>query len=266
MVVRVTRLGSRSSRGGLALMSSRTSLYIASILLAVGAGIHAAPFYMFKDGRATSTIVVRRCPGAAAREIVKAVDLFREDVARGSGIGIPHGEGLGGPNRVELVVEDRPLTDEDATIIEFPAGNVMRITGGKTGVMRTLFWLLEEHAGVRYLGQGGERTTHFPDCTELAIPRKTVTRNAAFPFGRLTGRTRYYIDRPPTRRYFWLWEVKLGAKAPIHYNHALTASPEPPRNWTQRMHEIAFPLRAYRENEKEPSHEMFPSPARGSPR
>ena len=236
----------------------RSSLHVALILLAAAARAQAPPFCVFRDGRATSTIVIREVPGAAARDVVKAVELFREDIADGFDVGIPYGDSWGGPNRIELFVEDRSLETEDATVIDFPAENVMRVTGGKSGVMRTLFWLLEEHGGVRYLGQGGEKTTHFPEGSELAIPRKTVKRNAAFPLGRLTGRTRYYIDRPPTWRYFWFWEVKLGAKAPMRYNHALTASPEPPRNWTHRMHEIAFPLRAYRDSERRPSDGMFP--------
>ena len=233
-------------------------LLVALILVTTGMGAQAAPFTIFKDGRATTTIVIRQIPGEAAREVVKAVEIFREDIAEGFDVGIPFGESYGGPNRIELVVEDRPLETEDATVIDFPADNVMRITGGKTGVMRALFWLLEEYAGVRYLGQGGEKPIHFPDRAELVIPRETIRRNAAYPFGRLTGRSRYYIDRPPTCRYFWLWEVRLGAKAPLRYNHALTASPQPPRRWLHCRHEIAFPLRKYRDGDEKPSEEMFP--------
>lgn len=218
------------------------------------------PFFLYKDGKATATIVITKpLPVPGAHEMVKAIETFRLDVYDGFGVDIPFGVTHGGPNRVELAVEERPLETEDEVVIDFPSENVMRITGGLSGVRRTLFFILEEFGGVRYLYQGGEKGFHFPKRTELAIPRKTIKRNSCYPYGRMSGKTSAWMGPYPShRRYYWFWEVRLGAKAVLRYNHALTSGPEPSRKWNKRLYEICFPLREYRDADEKPSDEMFP--------
>ena len=205
----------------------------------------ADDFCVFKDGKAMTSIIL---PEHASEDLKKAVEQFRSDLQRGYQIDVPQGDAPDVPGRIELVVEKRSLENEDQTVISFLGANVMRITGGESGVRRALFWLLEEFGGVRYLYQGGKHGTHFPPRTELAIPRKQIERRSEFRVGRSTARSRYTANR----RYFWWWEVRLGAKAPLYFNHALTCHPKPPAGG------IAFPLEDYCKREKKPADEMFP--------
>ncbi|MBC8426456.1 DUF4838 domain-containing protein [bacterium] len=213
------------------------------------------PFHLIKDGKATATVVMSKVPPEDAYDIVKAIDLFRHDVAR---FGIPTGDWIDIPvnnrlyrgrrpktNRIELVVEKRPLETEDDTVIDFPEEQVMRITGGRSGVIRALFYLLEEFGGVRYLGQGGAAPSHFPSIRELAVPQKRIERRAVFPLSRTTGQSTYAIDCPRRRPYFWGWEAKLGAKARIDARgHSLD--------------KIAFPIEEYARRKQKPPGEIFP--------
>jgi len=211
------------------------------------------PFYLFKDGKATATIEVAKVPPEDACDLARAIDVFREDVAR---FGIPLGDridmtlrsrrGGGVDNRIQLVVEDRDPMTEDETVIDFPEEHVMRITGGKSGVVRALFRLLEEFGGVRYLYQSsGENRSHIPPRKELGIPRKTIKWDSAYKLGRLTGTTNSYIGPlPRLRRYFWKWDVKIGAKKCLYFNHAVS------RN--------SLPVDDYREREVKPPDEFFP--------
>lgn len=221
-------------------------LLLASLLTLVATPAHGdESFPVFADGKAMACIVLS---ADASDDLRKAVEEFRRDLREGYDIDIPLDIAADVPGRIELVVEERALATEDKTAVTFPEASVMRISGGGAGVRRTLFWLLEEFGGIRYLYQGGEHGTHFPPCTELVIPRRTIERSSEFTVGRMTGRSRYTA----TRRYFWQWEVRLGAKAPLFFNHALTSHPGPPGGG------IAFPLEAYQQSDTKPPDEVFP--------
>lgn len=158
-------------------------------------------FHVVKDGKGVASIDIAAITPDSARDVVKAVDLFRADLVAGYGADMPYGDrGKGGvkPNRIELVVEDRPLMTEDETVVDFPDENVMRITGGASGVVRALFYLLEEFGGVRYLGLGGACPTHFPNKSNLAIPRKRMELSQRRHPRRSEGRfieTRHLVDQ-----------------------------------------------------------------------
>lgn len=206
-----------------------------------------APFYLFKDGHELASVQIMEVPGQHAEYIVKAVQLFCQDIANAYGVDVRMGDNPDVPNRIQLVVEDRPFTDSDRTDVTFPYETVMRVTGGATGVIRTLFALLEEHAGVRYLYQGGDDyQMHMPPRQELAIPREPFTRNSAFTLGRMTGRSNSYVGPyPDNLRYFWNWEVRLGAKHGIGFGG-------------HDLDRVLFPLDRYREAEEKPPAVIFP--------
>ena len=168
-----------------------------------------APFYVFKDGKATATLVLAQVPPDDAYHIVKAVDIFRQDVAEfgkrtGNSINIPVNNRMyrgkrPKSNRIELIVEERTLETEDDTVIDFPDENVMRITGGRSGVIRGLFYILEEFGGARYLVQGGAAPNYFPAVRSLGVSRKRIERTSVFPLSRTTGQSTYAIDCPRRR-------------------------------------------------------------------
>lgn len=235
------------------------------VLLTVeGAIAQEEPFFLFKDGEAIASIDV---PANASEDVDKAVDVFREAVREGYGIDLPLAPADEVPNRIELVIEPRGYLDEDHTEIAFPSEHVMRIAGGESGVMRTLFYLLEEHAGVRFLYQGsmnGEarrRRTHYPPRRELAIPRERVERDSAYPLRRATVRTGRYFGTPgggpETRRYYWSWEVKLGAKERVATFHNLGYYPHRDRTG-RHVRGIVFPIDRYAASDDKPDEEMFP--------
>ncbi|MHC4872850.1 MAG: DUF4838 domain-containing protein [Planctomycetota bacterium] len=221
----------------------------------------AIPFYIFKDSKAMTSIVLPENP---SMWIKKSVEQFQKDLQDGYKVEIPVGVDSKLPGQIKLVVEKRTLETEDSTVISFPAEKVMEISGGETGVRTALFHLLEEFGGIRYLYQGGQYGTHYPEITELVVPGKTIKRNSAYPLGRLTARTNYMVgthgrpDLPPHRRYLWSWEVRLGAKGPVYFNHALTALPEPPVKEGRIKGEIAFPLRDYNSGKRKVSEKVFP--------
>jgi hypothetical protein len=75
---------------------------------------------------------------------------------------------------------------------------------------QSLFFLLEEFAGVRYLYLG-EHGTHFPSRTELSIPRQPIVRRApTFPLERANSMSKHPYPGN-LRRYHWGWEVRTGA-------------------------------------------------------
>ena len=211
-----------------------TFCLIVSLLVLALAGCDRA-FYVFKDNKPMASIHV---PKDASDDMKKAVEAFREDVRRGYGVDIPVDSATNLPGRIELAIQERSLETEDETVIDFPAGNVMRVTGGESGVMRALFRLLEERAGVRYLYQG-KHGTWFPPATELAIPRKTLKLASFFPLTRCSPQTTYQ-----TRKFWWGWEVRLGTKERVHYQHDLS--------------KIAFPMKAYRGTGPKPDERIFP--------
>jgi hypothetical protein len=203
----------------------------------------------------------KQMPDDVPSDLERAVELFRSDLRQGYGIELPlivePGTSLADtdslpPNRIEIVWEPRTLMDEDRTDISFPADNIMRITGGESGIIRTLFHLLEEQGGARYLfatensphiGFGA----HFPERTSLSVPRTPVTRNNAyFPLDRHSGRTTYLssVSGDRNRLYFWHWEARLGAKERLSAQHHLT--------------KIAFPIEQYILSDEKPDDAIFP--------
>lgn len=232
-------------------------------------------FYVFNNLQPSATIVISRVdtlpaanrlcdhtmvdiPEDVPTDLLKAVELFRRDLRVGYGVDIPlivvesiekaAGE-LPEGNRIEIVVERRSIKDEDRTQVAFPSAEVMRITGGESGVIRTLFRLLEEHAGARFLFQGPDTDigigAHFPELKTFGVPRRPVEYNPAFAMSRDSGQTTYLAMIPGNRNrlYWWNWEVRLGAKSRVAHSHFLT--------------KIAFPIDRYI-TEGPPDEEIFP--------
>ena len=224
-----------------------TFLMLAVMLTCAAPALGDEPFVLFEAGNTRTSIIV---PGTAGEDVHKAVDRFQELLVDGYGIEIPRGDLPDLPNRIELRLEDRSFMEEDRATVTFPDVHTLRITGGEYGVIRTLFVLLEKFGGIRFLHQaGGDYNTHFPPTETLTIPRETFTHDSAFPLGRSTVRTeKHYGPNPRRRRYFWKWEVMLGAKQRVDHSHGLT--------------EVAFPVREYAKRaengEDVPDPEMFP--------
>ncbi len=226
------------------------------------------PFYLFRDGKPMATLALDETaltppkhrlsdqymiamPDDVPSDVTRAVALFRSDLRAGYGINLPLGnDDTALSNRVEIVVEKRSLLEEDATTVDFPSSHVMRITGGESGVIRTLFYLLEEFGGARYLFQGNNDGigigAHFPDRSTLAIPRESFTHTSAFPMHRDSGQTDYMAGVPGERNriYWWSWEARLGTKSRVAYSHNLT--------------QVAFPIDQYMLRENKPDDDMFP--------
>ena len=199
-------------------------------------------FYVFKDGQASAAIIL---PDNASAGVKKAVDEFRKDLQKGYQVDVPVGTGSNLAGRIELVVEERPLAAEDKTEITFPAQNAMRITGGESGVIRALFFLLEEFGGIRYLYPGEPRGhgTHFPRISELSIPCATIRRDSCFPLERATAMAKQ-PNPGMLDRYYWPWEAKLGTKSRMCFSHDLS--------------KIALPVSKYRGSATRPDDKIFP--------
>lgn len=241
-------------------------------------------FHLFKAGRPMAAIVLPQRPPTmplhvagslrhlsipedVPSDLELAVDLFRADLRDGYGIELPVISETDAqdatpdalpPNRIELILDPRAVEDEDRTTIDFPAANVMRLRGGEIGLVRTLFFLLEEYAGARYLfqGAGGEIGigAHFPERESVVIPRETQVRDAAFRLSRASSQTDYGShwpmrwpdgrSGPRNRTYWWHWEARLGTKTRVPMGHTLP--------------EVAFPVDAYAEAETKPDESIFP--------
>jgi len=216
-----------------------------------------APFYLFRDGQPTAAIVLdkttlpalenrlcdhtmTRIPDEVPTDVARAAALFRRDVRTGYGVDLPLGRDSALSHRLELVVETRSLSKEDETTVSFPSANVMRITGGESGIVRTLFLLLERFGGARYLFQGAGNHigigAHFPKRSTLAIPREPFVHTSAFPLHRQTGQTTYGANWPGDRNrvYWWSWEARLGTKSRVANSHCLT--------------KVAFPIARHMQN------------------
>ena len=217
----------------------QAALLLISSSCALHDGKSPDQFQLFKDGKAACSIIL---PENASEDIKKAVDEFRKDLRKGYQVEIPVGDAPNLPGRIELSVESRPVETEDGTEITFPSAKVARITGGESGVIRALFFLLEEFGGVRYLYLG-EHGTYYPRISELSIPCETIRRDSCFPLERATSMTKTQHSGM-LDRYFWPWEAKLGAKGRMRFAHELS--------------QIAFPLQEYRKDGKKPDDKMFP--------
>lgn len=249
-----------------------------------------APFSLFKDGAPLAAIVVNAqaltpppdrlafgylpVPDDVPSDLARALAEFQRDLRVGYGVELPllivdaAGNAVPAPdaplpetlniqpdttlpNRIEIVVEDRSMMDEDHTSIDFPAATVMRITGGESGIMRTLFQLLEDYGGARYLFQAERQDigigAHFPERTSLSVPRVPVVHERCFfPLCRDSGRTVYGSNwaGEANRRYHWHWEMRVGAKHRLTYGHHLP--------------HVAFPLEAYASGEAAYNPVIFP--------
>lgn len=209
-------------------------------------------FYIFKDGQAMTSVIIRQVPGEDAHDVVKAAETFCEDIARGYDLDVRMGENESVPNRIELVVEDRGWKRDDEAMITFPRSDRMRITGGKYGVIRALFHILQEFGGVRYLFQGEMFDigvgTCYPKLEALAVPLKPIKLDSSFKLGRCDGKTaKYYGPYPDTRRYYWKWEVRLNAKSALKFGHAMSGAG------------YIFPLDEYAKSAEKPDEKMFPT-------
>ncbi len=244
-------------------------LYVfAGIFLLAGCdrGREFSQFYIFEDGQPMTSIVLSetaqnapfkighmrhlQIPEGSPNEVLHAVELFRKDIREGFGVEIPLGENADLPNRIEIDLIETTVDKEDETEISFPSENVMRIRGGQSGIIRTLFYLLEEFAGVRYLFQGGmegERWGfHYPDVKTLSIPAERMVKSSAFPLDRSSSQTTYgsHWEGDRNRLYWWSWEALVGSKARVPMGHT--------------MGELAFPLEEYAKAQTKPDKEIFP--------
>lgn len=214
-------------------------MFLLALVLSSGHAAHADAddFLIFKDARPTASITL---PANATDDLRMVVEIFRQTIRAGYAVDIPLTQPGDGLNHLQLVLQKRTPLTEDRTTIDFPSENLMRIAGGESGLMRTLFVLLEDHAGVRFLYQGLPmysadnlpddlyKRMHFPSLTQLAIPRRPFTHDSAFPLKRSTIKTnRYFGVRgggQEQRRYFWNWQMQLGAKDRVDTLHGLGAA------------------------------------------
>jgi len=203
-------------------------------------------FYIFKDGKAKCSVVL---PVNASSNMKKAVAVFCSTIKDGYNIDIPAENRNEFENKIKLVIEDRTLEKEDKAEVTFPDDKTMVITGGEPGVRRTLFYLLEKFGGLRFLYRG-TYGNHYPQITEIAVPCNNFIHESAYTLGRCTDQTNYLADR----RYFWNWEVNLGAKKSIENYHALSIfySGKYPK------FEVIFPLRDYNSGKKKVNDKVFP--------
>jgi len=192
-----------------------------------------------------------RIPEGTPNDVVRAVELFRRDLQEGFGIELPMGADAEVPNRIEIDLVETSVAEEDITEISFPSANTMRIRGGQSGIIRTLFYLLEEFAGVRYLFQGAADGPgigiHYPERTEMRIPQRDLLRRSAYPMDRSSGQTATgsHWEGERNRVYWWPWEARLGTKTRVpSAGHSLP--------------EVAFPIDAYEKAEVKPDPEIFP--------
>lgn len=255
------------------LMHARLLVSLLILTLTLPTLAQEGPFHLYKDGQPMAIITApaellvppgerhvgyttRLIPAEAPADLSRAIEEFQADLARGYGQTLPLLPTLPGqslpetilPNRLELVVEDRTPETEDLTRLDFPSPNVMRITGGLSGVQRALFRLLEQHAGVLYLYQGSRNKigigAHIPEGQTLAIPREPQEWSSAFRLHRGSLMSGAQAHQPGNmhRVYYWNWEARLGAKARLASAHM----------------RIPFPLDQYAAAEEKPDEEIFP--------
>jgi len=230
-----------------------------------------ADFEVFKDGQPMASIVLSeaaenaphrighvrhlRIPEGTQNDVARAVELFRRDVLEGFGVDLPMGAEADVPNRIEIDLVETSVAEEDVTEVSFPSSNTMRIRGGQSGIIRTLFYLLEEFAGVRYLFQGAMDGpgfgVHFPEQRVMIIPQRDFVRQSGYRLNRSSSMTTYGSHWQGenfvpafNRLYWWNWEARLGSKARVPNGHSLP--------------DIAFPIDAYAEAEVKPDPDIFP--------
>lgn len=248
---------------------TKTSLFFASILvmlLACAACVaRGDSFLIFKDAKPSASIAL---PDNATDDLRIAVEVFRDTLREGYDVDLPLTQDGDGLNHIELVLEHRTPLTEDHTVVSFPSSQVMRITGGESGLMRTLFVLLEEHGGLRFLYQGApagkdaHRRVHYPPLQQLAIPMKEFTHDSAFPLRRATIKTAKYFGvrggGAENRRYFWNWQMQLGAKDRMITLHALGSASNRHRAGRHVLG-IIFPIDHYVDGSMTPpADEAFP--------
>lgn len=252
--------------------SNRPAAALLTLALVVGGWgcTHSVPsasagVVIFREGQPMAAIAA---PDDAHKDLGIAVEQFRAMVLEGYGVRLPETPNANVPYRIELVDERLPMLENDRAVIDFPDDHTLRIRGGRHGLIRALFGLMEEHAGVRYLYQGAftsgaeqRRRTHYPALETLAIPRVSTERAVAFPLGRSSFITGSYFGSrdsgPEFRRYFWSWEARLGAKPPVSIHHNLGAFATRHR---EGRHDrgIVFPIDRYVERGEYPPDEVFP--------
>lgn len=251
-------------------MPSKMTLQFVSVLLFLlsiwtATTTRASDFLIFKEGKPAASILL---PDNATDDLRMAVEVFRESLREGYSVELPLTQEGDGLNHIQLILEHRTPLTEDHTVVTFPSSQVMRITGGEAGVMRMLFVLLEDHAGVRFLYQGApagkdnRKRVYYPPLSQMAVPIKEYTHDSAFPLRRANDLTAKYFGvrggGEENRRYYWGWQVQLGAKDRVQTGHALGSATNRHRKG-RHANGIIFPIDMYADGSMTPpAEEAFP--------
>lgn len=181
-------------------------------------------FQLVKDKHPAAAFVLQNHLPDSVKLAVKD---FNADLKRATGAELPAeaapSEGLG--RRIIFDIKPAELMNDDKFEITFPDTKTMQINASPRSVKWALNHILEEFVGVRWLFPG-KHGTHWPSKSDIAIPRRTIGKQASFSLER-------YLSYPIEP-----WQVKLNAKDVLKFNHELTV--------------YAFPVEKYLANQSWP--------------
>lgn len=139
-----------------------------------------------------------------------AIKDFNADLKRVTGTELPVETAPSADlKRILFDIKTCDLMDDDKFEITFHEPETMQINASPRSVKWALNHILEEFAGVRWLF-AGEYGTHWPSKPDVAIPRRTIGKQASFSLER-------YLSYPINT-----WQINLNAKDVLKFNHELT--------------------------------------------
>lgn len=204
------------------MMSVKKMIVCLSLVLLTGCALHAADFYLIKDGGAAAYF---ECPEQKA--LRNTLNRFNEEIRRSAGVAIPiNPRNKAKLNKIKLnIIADHALESEDQFSCSFPDKNTMVVKCTNVSVQWFLNHILEKYAGIHYLfndsiGRSCNKTRN------VKVPLKPFSVKPSFELGRYT-----YLSNPASRPWFYM---KRGART----NHDL--------------HHIIFPAKKYRKNNSYP--------------
>ena len=180
---------------------SITPLCLIGLMALAMAG--CADFKIVANNRPQAEIVL---PAGAGDNLKKDVACFNASLEKTAQTGLPAvANRTPGKNAILFDVRPMALADDDTFTIDFPDARTMRIACSQRSSRWALNHILQEHAGVLPLY---DKETFYPSLTNLAVPRRTVTRSASFNLRR-------EMNNPYIHEMFAGWN----GKAELSYVH-----------------------------------------------
>ena len=156
----------------------KTNLWLTVLVGMVLAG--CADFKIVENNRPQAEIVV---PESASDKLKKDVACFNASLEKSLKTNLPAVTNrTPGKNAILFEVIPMKLADDDTFTIAFPDAKTLKITCSERSSRWAINYILQEKAGMvtLYREPWVRDEIFYPSLTNLAVPRKTVTRSASF--------------------------------------------------------------------------------------